>query len=552
MSSFGGADRELRVRTTEEVRSRLDDAYGRKDLWVISKREIASLLEDSGFPLDTALAPFEMRQLGRRQRADEFLDGFVSREGGEIKVDARLYLIRDNRLSQPIPTVRGKTPEEAAQKLVTEIVAARQQVPHERECANAARAKKFDAAAAAARAGIAAYARGTLARLCLLTVYSQVATPVDSIARLANEIMAIDAKNTLAIESAARAYDSLGVREKAIEMWSALLATDPANPELAQKVVQAFGRGGDAELAKPIILNSVTDHPENAGLVRLQWLVLLSTGDWKGAIKAGEALQKLEPAAADSNFLFKLASAYRADSQPSKALEVISRAYGRYPNNADIYLLYAQIIREESDQVLARGMEKFPTAPGLHVLRAQTLKSAGKAEDAVQSIRKAVAIDPKLPRGFVQLAQMFLDVSQPDSAAAALEEGLRAGVDSVIIAQFALSRGNALYKAASASKRREDFQLAMRFLALSDRVTPTPQAKFLVGASAFSIGQSAATDAPKTKSCELSRLAEDALTTAAQNLPAGETIAPDAAKQYLDYVGQMKPFVENQIKAFCS
>src|SRR5215216_1811855 len=75
MSSFGGAERELRVKATDEVRSRLDDAYGRRELWVISKREIAGLLEDSGFPLDTALAPFEMRQLGRRQRADEFLDG---------------------------------------------------------------------------------------------------------------------------------------------------------------------------------------------------------------------------------------------------------------------------------------------------------------------------------------------------------------------------------------------------------------------------------------------------------------------------------------------
>jgi predicted Zn-dependent protease len=342
------------------------------------------------------------------------------------------------------------------------------------------------------------------------------------------------------------------VKEKAIQMWSALLATDATNPDLAQKVVQAFGRGGNAELAKPIILESVVNNPENAGLVRLKWLVLLSTGDWKGAISAGEALQRLEPASADSSFYLKLATAYRADSQPSKALEIISKGYGKYPDNSEIYLLYAQIIREEADQVLPRGVAKFPTAPGIQVLRAQTLKSEGKLDQALAATKKAVSLDPKLPRGSIALAQAYLDVSQPDSAVVALEQGLETGVDSVIIAQFALSRGNALYKAASASKRREDFQLAMKFLTLSDRVTPTPQAKFLVGASAFSVGQSAATDAPKTKSCELSKLAEDAFATAAVNLPAGEAIAPDAAKQYLDYVGQLKPFVENQIKAFCS
>ena len=118
-------------------------------------------------------------------------------------------------------------------------------------------------------------------------------------------------------------------------------------------------------------------------------------------------------------------------------------------------------------------------------------------------------------------------------------------------AQFALARGNALFKSATASKKREDFQRAMRFLSLSTRLAPTAESRFLLGASALSVGQSAATEAPTTKSCDLSKLAESSLTEAEVNLVSGGAVAPDAAKQYLDYLAKLRPYVADQVKSFC-
>jgi hypothetical protein len=65
------------------------------------------------------------------------------------------------------------------------------------------------------------------------------------------------------------------------------------------------------------------------------------------------------------------------------------------------------------------------------------------------------------------------------------------------------------------------------------------------------VSQSAATEAPATKSCDLSKLAESSLTEAEINLVSGGSAAPDAAKTYLDYVAKLRPYVADQVKSFC-
>src|SRR6185503_5918874 len=163
-----------------------------------------------------------------------------------------------------------------------------------------------------------------------------------------------------------------------------------------------------------------------------------------------------------------------------------------------------------------------------------------------------LAVNPRLPHGYLQLAQLELDVGQVDSAYAALELAPTHGEDRTTVAQFALARGNALYKSATASQKRDDYQRAMRFLSLAVRLAPTPEAKFLLGASALSVSQSAASEAPASKSCDLSKLADSSLTEAEVNLISGGSAAPDAAKQYLDYIAKLRPYVSDQVKSFCN
>jgi hypothetical protein len=96
----------------------------------------------------------------------------------------------------------------------------------------------------------------------------------------------------------------------------------------------------------------------------------------------------------------------------------------------------------------------------------------------------------------------------------------------------------------------------MRFLAFADSVRPSVQAKFLLGTAAFSVAQSALTDAPgvpdRTMSCQLARLGAENIPIAQSQIEAGQAVAPEAAKQYLEYLDKLQPYLEKQLGVYCA
>jgi len=448
----------------------------------------------------------------------------------------------------------GGTVGEAAEAAAKEIVAARRQLAGLRQCENSARDGKYAEAVNASVAAVAAYPRAVPARLCMLGAMLKLdPVPFDSVASVARAVLAAAPANPIALGDLAQALDALGQTADAAPVWVRLQQTDTTNEELIERVVNALAREGNSKLALPIIDRGTDQHPDNLVLLKLRWLVHLAANDWNGATTAGERLLERDPASrADADVYARLASAYRADSQPVRALGVAATAVARFPKSAPLFVLYLQLLRAESDAALPRGLAEFPDNAELHVLAAQMARSSGNIANALAETKRAVAANPNLPHGFLQLAQLELDAGQPDSALTAIDQAIRHHEDSTIVAQFALARGNAMYKAATASQKRDDYQRAMRFLALAVRIAPTPEAKFLLGASALSVSQSAASEAPASKSCDLSKLADSSLTEAEVNLISGGSAAPDAAKQYLDYVAKLRPYVSDQLKSFCN
>ncbi|HJR62961.1 MAG TPA: tetratricopeptide repeat protein [Gemmatimonadaceae bacterium] len=540
------------MRAADAVRSRLQKITDDEEVWIVRKRDYENLLAQAGYRVDIALNPADVRLVSARMRADEFLDGTLIQTATGFRIESRLVLLRDMRLAQPLPPVEGRDPRAAGEALAEYVLAARRQLPHERACVARAREEKYEEAVAAARAGIAAYPRATLARLCLVSVYSLQRRPADSISAIARDVLAIDSTNKVALELSAGADEALGQSGSAIESYTRLLAADPNNPALVERVVTTLARGGNIGLAKPAIIKAVEDNPGSITLLRLKWLILLASRDWSGAIEAGEALVRADSSYADTTFFVRLASAYRADGQTQRAVGTLTRALEKFPTNSALYVLYAQYVKEEGDSAVTRGLERFPNESGLHALRAQALRGEGMLEESLVAARRAVELDPKLPRGFLQLARTQFDLDQPDSALASLEQAIANGDDSTLIAQYALGRGNVLYRQANEAKSRDTYQLALRFVEIANRLRSTPQSSLLLGLAAFSVGQSAVTEAPASRSCDLARLAERSLGRAGSALPQGESVAPDAVRQYMEYLGQLQPVVQSQLQVFCN
>lgn len=541
---FRSADKIAGPNASDALRERLIQIYPGPVLWVIEKERMVELLQQSGYPTNEQLARTDENSLAKFMRADEYIRGAVTREAdGEYRIDAQLVLTRDAALTQPLPPSRGRSPERAAVGLVRSIQEARRQLDNEKKCIEHARAGRFDDATAEADRAIAAYPSATLVRYCKINVLVQKKAPNADLIALSDEILAIDANSRVALAIAADAHQAEGNIDRANELLVRLLATEPNNAQLATRVVDALAASRRYDVAKEIVLQAVRDNPGDISLIRLQFLILSSAGDYKPAIATGEEMVQLDTAMADAPFFTRLTALYTADSQPAKAAEAARRGTEKFPRNADLWQLYAQ-----------------------------TLRQSGDVAGSVAAAKRALEVNPFIPSGWLQVAQGYMEMQQQDSALAALRSATAAGDNADVIASVASGIGNSIRVRADSSKSVEGFQRAISVLQFSDSVAmlrdevgpadarrPRAEAsgetrarvKFILGAAGAQLALTAATEAGASKSCELANVADQALVTAQINLPAGGQFNPQAAGQLLQSVPEIQAYI-NQVKAaFC-
>jgi predicted Zn-dependent protease len=551
-----GADMKLGRRAGDAVRSRVDKLLNDREVSVTDWGDAAFTLEKAGYDPDTVIEMDALHSLARHYRTDEYLLATVSNSPRGVSLKGELVLVRDERLRQPLPEVTAPKLDSAATLFARAVTSARAQLVPERRCENALRAGTGSGAIAAAREGIAAYARSTIARTCLLWALRQTTNRASEILTVANEVLAVDPRSFHALESAAIAHDSLRNRDAAADHWLRLVATDTGNVELALRVSYALLDGGNAKRAEPYILDLVAKYPEDLRFVAQKWRAAYENKNWSRAIEAAEVLIERDSVARrDSTFFLRLGMAYRAASKPFKAVEILARGVATFPADLRLYSLYAQYIKAEADTVIPRGLALFPKSADLLAMNAKDLRLRGKVAESLEATKRAVMLDSTLSQGQLMVAQLEMELNEPDSAIVSLHRALVRGEDTALVAAFALSKGNALYKAANGTQSSSDFAVALRMLSFADTVRSSPQSRFLTGAAALGVAQSTITEASKLKdksaSCRLTRVGADLIPVARAGLQAGDDSLAEAAKQALGYLDQLQPYTEQQLKLLC-
>ena len=521
------------VQAADALRSRLGSDINYKQLWQIPNTEINAVLEASGYRKDEPLSSNDARELGRQLRADEFVQGLVRRDGEAWRIEATLHLVRDPSLAQPLTVVSAGKPGDAAKQLSAELVEARKQLVPERNCVNAARDKNWDKAIASAKEGITAFPKATIARTCLLNAMFETKATDEVQLAMAEEILAIDARSRRALSIAGDIYrrrnlanpkDSANAN-KMIQAYTGLIAADPTNTRLVEDVTKAIAGAGNPGVALPIIRKAVEENPGDAALMRTQFLVELAARETKAALRTGTELVALDTAMADTSFYFRMAAAYTADSQPAKAAEEV-----------------------------AKGVAKFPENASLLVVSAQAQRAAGQTQQAIETLKKALTMDKNVERGQLQLAQLYNDLKQPDSAYAALLAADK-GVDSTLVGDVALDLGNKAQRELKPETPDPEYASAISFLTLADANATSPerrqQAKFLLGAVSLKRGQALLKAGAETRNCALVKQAGEQLAIAQVNIPAGGRFAPQVAGQLMTALGQLLPAATQTEKAVC-
>ena len=519
---FRGADKKVTVQAADAVRSRLGSVFRARDMYVIPRADVEAILSGSGFPADEAPDPITARLLAAQLRADEYVEGTVTRTPAGYRLDTRLVLTRDNTMVQPLPPAEASDVNAAARAVVASIQEARNQLDDVRNCENAAREGNHAAAITAAQAGIAEYPQATLARICMARALVAQKAPVEQIIPVLEQALAVDSTSRPGLELLGVAYKQANQTDKAVTTWGRLIRYYPNDAKLVSEVVNEIAASGRPEIAKPIIEQAVEQNPGDPALTQLLFLIQLASKDWKGATQTGEELARVDTAKADTAFFLRLAVAYDSDSQPQKAAETLARAVQKFPNNATLWSTYGQMLR-----------------------------GAGQLQQALTAIDRSLAINPNVEHGWFRRAQVQVELGQVDSAFASAKRAVAAGEDKNLVGQLMLVEANKKFRAARASQSREDYQEAVRLLSQADSIAPSPTISFLLGASAFSVGDQAARENQKAKSCDLAILAEESFTTAMIHLPKGAQVQAEASTQLLNAIPQYSRAIEGQKKNYC-
>jgi len=515
------SDKDLGVQAAEAIRNQLQKQTNIRDLVVVPKADINNSLQSSGYSTTEALAPGDAKALATLVRAPQYLEGTVARTPTGYKIDSRLIISRDMTKGQVLPTAQAGKLDDAANQVAKSIRDARRQLGDEETCHNDVAQGKYQEAVAAARKGLVGYPNANILGACLAEAYNALKVP-DSVIAVGERIRANDPRNIPALKMLAETYGTKNDTTKRLRVLSALAAADPTNIRLIQDVVADMARLGHPELAVPLMRDLLQNNPGDPQLLNLAWLVYLNAKDFEGAINVGTEMVRVDTTQATADYYSRLAAAYLQINQPQKASEVAALAARKYPNDCNI-----------------------------QVFNAQSLYKAGQLQQAEDAAKKAVACNPKNAQAYFLLATVQGGLNHNDDLINTLAAAKNNGADPGSLSQLALKAGSDAYKAAVASKEIADYQKAIRFLQLSDQLQSSADAKFLLGASAFSVGQTATNLANDRKSCDLARTARDAFNLASINLPAGGQKYPNEAAQLLTAIPQFTPAVDNEVKRFC-
>jgi tetratricopeptide (TPR) repeat protein len=519
VATFQSADKDLGVKTADELRNRITRDVDARKLIVIPKSDIAKTLEASGYPTTEALQPNDAKALATLLRADEYIDGVVTKTPTGVKVEARMILSRDQTLGQPLPVVDAGNIGQAASQISKTYQQAREQLAGEKNSYATFREGKHAEAVTLARNALSKYPNGTIAMVCMVNAFNGLGQK-DSVVAVAERIVAVDPRNIQALRFLAQIYQERN-DPKAIPVLTRLMAADPGNDKLREDVMVSLVRTGQAAMAVPIAEESLAQNPGDPKTLQMAWRIFLAANQFQKALSAGEEMIRADTSLADSSYFIRSAAA-AASIDPARAAQIVSQ-----------------------------GVAKYPTNTTLLVVQAATLSKAGQNSQALRAINEALRVNPRVEGGYAQKALILSAMNMPDSVLATLKLAAAGGGDKKTLAQVALKSGSDAYKAGNVSKNRADLTRAVQFLTLSNQLETSTDAQFLAGASAFLIGQSAVNEAQDTKSCTLARLAKENFGIAQENVPAGLQQYKDAAQQLLTAIPQFTPAVDDQIRRFC-
>jgi tetratricopeptide (TPR) repeat protein len=528
-------DQKLGIEVAEAIRQRMirffpQPAVRAGQVRIVKQEEINNSLTGSGYPADSAITTTDLRDLGKGIGAAESMEGWIKRTAQGVEAQARFYVLSNISAPEVMPVIIEKDAGAAGRKIAEMYVQARKELPDYERCKNALIANQPEQAITAAQAAMQQWDKGVLPRACLLTAYSKLVEqkkmPIDSVLRVANEIVGIDPTNEIALVQLVDAYRAKGDTARAIEYSMKVYALNPASPTVPA-LVDFLAASGAPDKALTIIEDQMKNNPGDAAVIETQWKLLMATNQWKRALASGEEMVKFDSAKADTMYFRRQVGNAVQDSQPQLVLQLLGRATQKFPKNLFLLQAYADQLRKQ-----------------------------GQTQQALEVAKKVIAIDPKADQGYLTVVLLYTQLGQGDSAVAFAKTAL-VGADSTTknqIGQGLLALIAPAMKAAQSDTgatpdvARANWNKVYQLSAAVDSMVPQASTAFYMSYAAFNLAQNAATRIQglaknAAAACAEWKTASDMILLVDLNMSRGGRFDPQNAGAILNAAGQLKPYL---------
>jgi len=505
----------------EELHARLSRRLDGPELQVLGRYLLGNALAEADYPRDAVLGEVELRLVAGKVRADEVIFGRITRSGEEILVAPRLARLRNWTMQQPLPVVRALTVGQAAETVAAHVISARAQLAGLRRCENALQRSDRVTAVREAEAAIRAYPAAVIARDCLLAALTDERTGADSLLHVAEAALAVDSVNTFAAVARARALEALRRSRDAVMQWERIATAHADSLDLGRQTVEAFLRLQQPATAVRQADTLEARHGRDADLQRFRFRGYVGMARWSQAASLADTLD-LEDAVfrADSNYASRHIEARRQLGDTVGALELAARAIRRFPQDGRLYLQYVQLVQAEQPAALPRGVLRFPEVPELHLLTAQTARRNGDRSTALRALRNAIQRDARRVTAYLQLADLYGELSMPDSALAILRRAPRDGEAGETVRAYVLARGLLAVRSVADSAPPAHGR-GVALLQLADSMASREESRAMVTAALLQLARAHLVVAERSRGCPDVEAAGKALREAALLLERG-------------------------------
>jgi len=193
--------------------------------------------------------------------------------------------------------------------------------------------------------------------------------------------------------------EKLGDIRQAYAMYQGAVDANPDNVAARANLARVLVFSGNAERALEVLKPGLAKHPQDADLITVRGAARVMQKDVDGGLADAEQAVRLAPTS--ENAVALLASLYRRQGEPGRAIELLRATLARLPASVDLRQVLASLYAEGGD--------------------------LGQAEE---QLRKLVELKPKDARQRYQLAAFYVRAQRLDDAEHTLQDAIAATPDS--------------------------------------------------------------------------------------------------------------------------